>query len=131
AIRGTSHMRTYLSSLDPRLPRDVYVLQAGALVNAFGNGVVLPFLIIYLHNVRGISLGLAGLAAAAQSAVALLSGAIGGSLADRIGPKTVMIGSLAVMSVAFALMALIREPWQAFAVYGVWGAGSGAFWPSQ
>ena len=50
----------YLRSLDPRLPRSVYVLELGALVNAFGNGVVLPFLLIYLHNVRGIPFGLAG-----------------------------------------------------------------------
>lgn len=59
-------LRAYLRSLDPRLPRDVYALQAGGLLNAFGNGVVLPFLIIYLHNVRGISLGAAGMAAATQ-----------------------------------------------------------------
>ena len=35
------------------------------------------------------------------------------------------------MTVAFALMPLIRSPWHAFAVYVVWGAGSGSFWPSQ
>jgi MFS family permease len=124
-------LRTYLKSLDPRLPRDVYVLQVGGLANAFGNGVVLPFLIIYLHNVRGISLGLAGLAAATQSAVALGSGFVGGSLSDRIGPKRVMMAALVVMTVAFALMPLIRDAWQAFLVYSVWGVGSGSFWPSQ
>ena len=124
-------MRAYLRSLDPRLPRDVYVLQTGGLLNAFGNGVVLPFLIIYLHNVRGISLGLAGLAAATQSAAALASGFLAGTLSDRIGPKRVLVGALGVMTVAFALMPFIRSPWQAFAVYVVWGAGSGSFWPSQ
>jgi MFS family permease len=124
-------MRAYLRSLDPRLPRDVYVLQAGGLLNAFGNGVVLPFLIIYLHNVRGLSLGLAGLAAATQSATALASGFLAGTLSDRIGPKRVLVGALGVMTVAFALMPFIRSPWQAFAVYVVWGAGSGSFWPSQ
>ncbi|MDX6447885.1 MAG: hypothetical protein QOD08_348, partial [Gaiellaceae bacterium] len=51
---------SYLRSLDPRLSRDVWILQLGGLTNAFGNGIVLPFLIIYLHNVRGIPLGLAG-----------------------------------------------------------------------
>ena len=50
-------LAAYLRSLDPRLPREVYVLELGALVNAFGNGVVLPFLLIYLHNVRGIPSG--------------------------------------------------------------------------
>ena len=67
-------MRAYLRSLNPNLPRDVWVLQVGGLTNAYGNGIVLPFLIIYLHNVRGIPLGLAGLAAAVNSAAAFGSG---------------------------------------------------------
>jgi len=115
----------------PELPRDVYVLQAGGLLNAFGNGVVLPFLIIYLHNVRGISLGLAGLAAAAQSATALGAGFLAGSASDRLGPRRVLLASLAVMAVAFSLMPLIRTAWHAFAIYVLWGIGSGAFWPAQ
>jgi hypothetical protein len=45
----------YFRSLDPRLPREVWILQGGGLLNSFGNGLVLPFLIIYLHNVRGRS----------------------------------------------------------------------------
>ena len=124
-------LAAYLRSLDPRLPRDVYVLEAGALVNAFGNGVVLPFLLIYLHNVRGIPFGLAGSAAAVQSAAALASGFLGGTLSDRLGPKRVLLGALAVMTVAFALMPLIRTAWEAFAIYTLWGVGSGSFWPSQ
>jgi MFS family permease len=124
-------VRSYLRSLDPQLSRDVYVLQAGGLVNAFGNGIVLPFLIIYLHNVRGIPLGLAGLAAATQSASALCSGFLAGTLSDRIGPKRVLMAALCVMTVAFALMPSIRVAWQAFALYIVWGAGSGSFWPAQ
>jgi MFS family permease len=124
-------IRAYLRSLDPRLPHDVYVLQAGGLVNAFGNGVVLPFLIIYLHNVRGISLGLAGLAAGTQSATALASGFAAGSASDRIGPRRVLLAALAVMAAAFALMPGIRTAWHAFALYVLWGIGSGAFWPAQ
>src|SRR5215831_9720625 len=124
-------LAAYLRSLDPRLPRDVYILETGALVNAFGNGVVLPFLLIYLHNVRGIPFGLAGTAAAVQSAAALASGFLGGTLSDRLGPKRVLLGALAIMTVAFALMPLIHVAWQAFAIYTLWGIGSGAFWPSQ
>ena len=122
---------TYLRSLDPRLPRAVYVLELGALVNAFGSGVVLPFLLIYLHNVRGIPFGLAGSAAAVQSAAALASGFLGGTLSDRVGPKRVLLAALAVMTVAFALMPTIRTAWEAFAIYTLWGIGSGSFWPSQ
>jgi MFS family permease len=124
-------VRNYLRSLDPRLPPDVYVLELGALVNAFGNGVVLPFLLIYLHDVRGIPFGLAGLAAAEQSAAALLSGFVAGTLSDRVGPKRVLFAALAVMTVAFAFMPAIHTAWQAFAVYALWGLGSGSFWPAQ
>jgi MFS family permease len=124
-------VRNYLRSLDPRLPRDVYVLEAGALVNAFGNGVVLPFLLIYLHNVRGIPFGFAGLAAAEQSAAALASGFVAGTLSDRVGPKRVLFGALTVMTVAFAFMPAIHTAWHAFAVYALWGLGSGSFWPAQ
>jgi len=110
---------------------DSMLVDLGAFVNAFGSGVVLPFLLIYLHNVRGIPFGLAGTAAAVQSAAALASGFLGGTLSDRLGPKRVLMGSLAVMTVAFALMPLIHTAWHAFAIYTLWGIGSGAFWPSQ
>jgi MFS family permease len=121
----------YLRSLDPRLPRTVWILQVGGLVNAFGNGLVLPFLIIYLHNVRGIPLGLAGLIAAANSAAALVTGFVAGSLSDRVGPRTVLMGALTVMAGAIVLFPLIREAWHAFALSAALGAGSGSFWPSQ
>ena len=124
-------VRRYLRSLDPELPRDVWLLQFGGLTNAFGNGVVLPFLIIYLHNVRGISLGLAGLAAAVNSAAALGSGFVAGSLADRVGARRVLIGSLLGMAGAISLFPLIRGVASAYLLQLLMGACSGAFWPSQ
>jgi MFS family permease len=124
-------VRAYLRSLNPQLPRDVWILQAGGLANMFGNGVIGPFLIIYLHNVRGISLGVAGLIVASNSAAALCSNFVGGALSDRVGPRTVLTASLLVMAVAFALFPLIRTAWHAFALNALVGAGSGSFWPSQ
>jgi MFS family permease len=124
-------VRAYLRSLNPNLPRDVWVLQVGGLTNAFGNGIVLPFLIIYLHNVRGIPLGLAGLAAAVNSAAAFGSGFVAGALSDRIGPRRVLIAALLVMTVAISLFPLIRNVWQAYALNLLLGSGSGSFWPSQ
>jgi MFS family permease len=124
-------LRDYLRSLNPQLSRDVWILQAGGLANMFGNGVIGPFLIIYLHNVRGISLGIAGLVVASNSAAGLVSGFVGGALSDRLGPRRVLTGALIVMAVAFALFPLIRSPWHAFALNALVGLGSGSFWPSQ
>jgi MFS family permease len=124
-------VRAYLRSLNPDLPRPVWLLQIGGLTNSFGNGVVLPFLIIYLHNVRGISLGLAGLAAAVNSAAAFGSGFVAGSLSDRIGPRRVLMAALMTMAIAISLFPLIHNVWQAYALNILLGAGSGSFWPSQ
>ena len=124
-------MRAYLRSLNPRLPRDVWILQVGGLANSFGNGIVIPFVIIYLHNVRGISLGVAGLVAAAGSATALFSGFVAGALSDRMGPRVVLGGALLIQSGAMVLFPLIHTAWHAFLLNGFLGLGSGAFWPSQ
>src|SRR5262245_66676866 len=72
--------RAYLRSLNPPLPGAVRNLQAGALVNALGNGLAYPFLFIYLHNVRGIPLDTAGLIVGTNSAVGLVAGARGGGV---------------------------------------------------
>ena len=105
---------TYVRGLDPRLPRAVWALEVGGVVNAFGNGSVYPFLFIYLHNVRGFALGVSGLIVATNAAVALLAGTAGGATADRFGAKRTLAASLALLATAFALFPLVREPWHAF-----------------
>ncbi len=125
------HLISTVRTLDPGLPRAVWLLQAGGLANMFGNGLVVPFLIIYLHNVRGVPLGVAGLVAAANALVALVSGPVAGALADRVGPRRTLTGALLGMACAYALFPLIREPWHAFVLSGLAGAASGGFWPSQ
>ena len=121
----------YVASLNPQLPRAVWLLQGGGLLNWFGNGFVQPFLIIYLHNVKGISLGVAGLVAAANAGAALVSSPLAGTLSDRVGARATLAGALAVMAAAFCAFPLIEESWHAFALNAVVGFGSGAFWPSQ
>ena len=43
------------------LSRPVLILQGGNALNYFGYGLVLPFEIIYLHQIRGFSTSTAGL----------------------------------------------------------------------
>jgi sugar phosphate permease len=70
---------SYLRGLDPHLPRAVWLVQAGGVVNSLGNGVVFPFAVIYLHNVRGISFAEAGFALAIGGAAALAAGLVAGT----------------------------------------------------
>jgi MFS family permease len=121
----------WLRSLDPQLPRTVYTLQGGGLLNAFGNGIVLPFTFIYLHNVRGISLGMAGLVLGTNAAVSLVAGPAAGALVDRVGGRRTLAVALVFLAAGYGGFALVHEPWQAFAVAAVTGIGNGAFWPAQ
>jgi predicted MFS family arabinose efflux permease len=121
----------YLRSLDPELPRSVWLVQAGGVVNSFGNGVVLPFVVIYLHNVRGISFAAAGLALSVGGVAALAAGLSAGSIVDRVGGRNTLLLGLLLQAIAFVLFPLIREPWHAFALLAVEGAGTACFWPGQ
>src|SRR4051794_41579861 len=78
---------SYLRSLDPMLPRQVWLVQIGGVVNSFGNGMAFPFIVIYLHNVRGISFAEAGLALAVGGGAALAAGVGAGALGDPVGGR--------------------------------------------
>lgn len=123
--------RAYLASLDPRLPRAAWTLELGFLVNAFGTGVSFPFLVIYLHNVRGIGLGTAGLVVATIGAAGLLTGLAVGSVVDRVGPRRTLWVALGLLAIGYGLFPLVHEPWQAFLAALLVGIGGGGFWPAQ
>ena len=126
-----SAVGNYARGLDPHLPRSVWLVQVGGVVNSLGNGIVLPFIVIYLHNVRGISFAEAGFAIAFGGVAALLAGLVAGSTVDRIGGRNTLLLGLLLQSAAFLLFPLIREPWQAFALLALEGAGTACFWPGQ
>jgi MFS family permease len=120
-----------LRRLDPQLPGDVWLLQIGGVMNSFGNGVVLPFLVIYLHDVRGFGIGTAGLVVAASSASLVVAGVAAGPLIDRFGPRRTLGTGLVLQAIGFGLLPFVHEPWQAFVLMIVEGVGSAGFWPSQ
>ena len=124
-------MRRWLRTFDQQLPRSVQTLQAGGLVSAFGNGLLIPYLFIYLHNVRDIGLGTAGLIVAANAVVSIAAGPIFGSLVDRVGGRTMLAIALVVLAVGYGSFALVVEPWQGFLASVVTGIGNGGFWPAQ
>jgi MFS family permease len=121
----------YLRSLRPGLSRPVWTLEGAVLVNSVGTGMVLPFVMIYLHNVRGIGLATAGLIVATFAAVSFVITPVAGWIVDARGPRTTLAASLVIMALGYAMFPLIRDAWQAFALMAVAGIGNGGFWPSQ
>jgi predicted MFS family arabinose efflux permease len=121
----------YLRSIDPRLPRSVWILNGGGLANAIGVGIAYPFVAIYLHNVRGFSLATTGLVLAVIGGTGLLFGPLIGIVLDRAGGRATLAGALVLMAIAFGSFPLIREPWHAVLASAVGGVGNSGFWPSQ
>ncbi len=114
-----------------QLPRDVYVLQAGLVLNAFGNGAAAPFMVIYLHDGRGFSLGVAGAVSSTGAVSALLVGLAAGAFGDRLGAKPTMLAGLLLSTAAYLVYPLVREPWQAFGAAVLAGAGIGTWLAMQ
>jgi MFS family permease len=124
-------VRRYLASLNPQLSRQLWTLLSGSFFNALGNGVVFPFLLIYLHNVRGISLGTAGLVLAATSVAGLAAGPLSGTLIDLLGPRRVLVASMVVSALGFGGFAFVHSVPAAFGAAILAGLGNGSFWPSH
>jgi MFS family permease len=98
-------------------------------LNYVGTGMFVPFLLIYLHNVRGFGLQTAGLVSAVYAGVGMAVALGAGPAVDRIGARRIAAVSLVLLALGLGAMPLVRQPWEAFAFVGVAGIGRGLFWP--
>ncbi len=108
------------------LSRPVLILQAGNALNYFGYGLILPFEIIYLHQIRGFSTSTAGLVLAATMGTAAIATPPTGALVDRYSAKAIVVAGSLASALGYAGFAYVDLPWQAFACSIVSGAGIGA-----
>lgn len=102
------------------LPRPFWYLWTGTLLNRLGSFVG-PFLALYLTRSRGFSTVEAGLVLTCFGLGSALSQGLGGSLADRVGRRTTMVGGLIAASATLLLVALAHPLWllcPAVLVYG-------------
>jgi hypothetical protein len=67
------------------LSRELWLVEAGIFLNMLGYGAMLPFEVIYLHDGRGFSLGVAGVAAAAAVSALTLESRL--PVAARFTPR--------------------------------------------
>jgi MFS family permease len=120
-----------LARLDYGLPRALWVVQLGFFLNYFGWGGVMPFEVIYLHEGRGFSLGIAGLVVGVVTGLAVVGAPISGPLIDRVGSRLIAAVSLVVLGAGFAGLAFADTPLEAFVAAAAAGLGNGALQPSQ
>jgi MFS family permease len=126
--RRVSHL---LAGWRTGLPRPVLILQAGDALNFFGYGLVLPFEIIYLHQIRGFSTSTAGLVLATTMGTTAIVTPATGALLDRYSAKALVIAGSLASVVGYAGFVFVERPWQGFACSIVSGAGFGTAGTAQ
>jgi MFS family permease len=113
-------------TLDPLVKR----LFVGIALSALGSGLTMPFLYVYLAEVRGIATSTVGLLFAFMGLLGFIGSPIGGTLIDRFGPRPVMISGLTVEAVGVASLALVHNAWHALAVAAFITLGTVGLYPA-
>ena len=112
------------------LPTTGRWLLSTTAISTLGRGMTLPFTIIYINEVRGISLDVAGLLMSLIGVVAVLVTMPVGALTDRLGARVVVIaGNVAQVLGAVVLAFATTVP--AFVVaISLLGVSFGVGWPA-
>ena len=103
----------------------------GLLLNSLGSGLTLPLLIVYLHQMRGLTVLTASLVLAWMSIFGLVATGPVGALTDRFGPKPVLIFGLVIQTLATFSWATVHNSSQAYLVGGLSAIGQSATWAPQ
>ena len=99
-------------------------------VQTLGRGLTLPFTVIYLHEVRGFSLDLAGTLMAFIAVVALAVTGPGGALTDRVGARRVLLFSTTCQLLGCTVLAFATTPAAAALAMAFLGVNFGMSWPA-
>ncbi|MFC7493372.1 MULTISPECIES: MFS transporter [unclassified Nocardioides] len=121
--------RLTLRSFWHDLPREGKLLLSVVVFEFIGTGLVLPFNIVYLHEVRGFALSDAGLLLAVPPLVGFLVVGPGGAAIDRWGARRILIGALALQVVGNTMLAFAATPAVAGVSLLLTGLAFGVAWP--
>jgi len=116
--------------MSPRLSNQTRLFLAGNFLSMLGTGLVLPFMIIYLHQARGIALPVVGALLATGAATGVIVALVCGALLDRVGARLVLgmilLGQV-VAEVGLAWAHNTLTAWPAVLMYGAtWAPMFGA-----
>lgn len=113
------------------MPRALWLLIIGMIVNVTGSSFLWPLNTIYIHEHLGKSLSVAGIVLMLNAAASVIGNLYGGSLFDKIGGyKSIILG------ISITLTALVGltfwHGWPAYIIFQIIiGFGTGIIFPSM
>jgi MFS family permease len=120
-----------LTSFWHDLPRDGRLLLSVVAFEFLGTGLVLPFLVVYLHEIRGFSLSDVGWLIGLGPLVGFLVVGPGGTVIDKYGARVVVIWSLWFLVAADVVLAFADTIAIALVAIVLQGAAFGVSWPAS
>ncbi|WP_152446619.1 MFS transporter [Bacillus sp. THAF10] len=113
------------------MPRSLWLLVIGMAINVTGASFLWPLNTIYIHNILGKSLSVAGLVLMLNAGASVIGNLIGGVLFDKIGGyKSILIGISITITALIGMT--INHSWPFFVVFlAIIGFGSGIVFPSM
>jgi len=100
------------------------------VIEFFGTGLVLPFQVVYLHEVRGFALSDVGVMLGLSPLLGLLVVGPAGIAIDRIGARRIVLFVLSMTITSNVVLAYSDSEWQAALALGLQGIGFGLSWPA-
>ncbi len=127
---STAPTRPSLASFWHDLPRAGKFLLSTVIVDFIGNGLVMPFLVVYLHEVRQFELQHVGFLLAIPAIVGMFVVGPAGVVIDRIGARAVVVTAISLQIVANVLMAFSTTELRAALACVLLGFSGGVIWPA-
>ncbi|WP_456277931.1 MDR family MFS transporter [Bacillus sp. AK128] len=113
------------------MPKSLKLLLVGMVINVVGSSFLWPLNAIYIHDVLGKSLTMAGIVLMLNSASGVIGNLIGGYLFDRFGGyRSILIGVSTTMAAGVGLVWNHSWPWYVGFLI-LTGFGSGMVFPSM
>lgn len=127
---STAPARPSLASFWHDLPRAGKFLLSTVIIDFIGTGLVMPFSVVYLHEVRHFELQHVGFLLAIPAVVGMLVVGPAGVLIDRIGARAVVVSAISIQIVANVLMAFSTTELRAALACVLLGFSGGVIWPA-
>ncbi len=112
------------------LPTPGRWLLSTTAVSTLGRGMTLPFTIIYVHEVRGVDLDVAGLLISLIAVVAVVVTGPVGILTDRLGARVVLVGGHLAQLVGAVVLAFATSIPALVVAFVLLGVSFGVGWPA-
>jgi MFS family permease len=119
-----------LSSFWRDLPREGRMLLSIVVVQFLGTGLVLPFLVVYLHEIRGFALDDVGLLIGLGPLMGFLAVGPGGTIIDKHGARVVMLAAMSLEVVADVALTFASSFAVAVVAIVLQGIAFGVEWPA-